>query len=338
MESTIKADFRLLVLVISLAKQPLTREEIFQLVPGYYQSDLNASERMFERDKTVLKDLQIQLNVGKNRLGETTYRVEFPQMWLHLTAEERSLLQAASALWSEADDWGSYLELFKFKVSAYALENPASVRALVKGGRLAVQLLTAIEAKQVISFKYHKRDCGKFTDRLIYPIRIVFEAGALFAYGFDFDRLELRMFRLQRFYPDSVTCCGVLTPQQLNAISAVYQSVGELEKTAREMVFPRLWVRKDYLEQARWWLLSVGSEKRSFRDYSTDFPADSPENFPEGGDEFFLCIGQSAPFSTWIERVMSAPDRIVAADEPLISLIYERLQVGTRLGRIDSGY
>lgn len=328
MDSAVKGDFRLLVLVLSLANAPLTKQEIFTLVPGYEHSDLMSAERMFARDKLVLKDLGIELEVVPNRAGEPTYHAQFPKNWLHLNADERSLLHAASALWYDVSDWGDDLELFKFKVSAYALANPASMRAMVAGGRLAVQLLTAMEAKQVISFRYQKRASSQFSERQVYPIRMVFEAGALYIHGFDFARSELRMFKLQRFYPDSVVCEGPLTALQVEQVAGVYESVNQLEATARQLVSPRLWVREDYLEQAAGWLLTDGSSVSS-----------AGSVFSEGGYQWPLLIGKPAPFTVWLERVMSAPDIILVAEPTaLAELVRSRLKAGTHLGQVSSGF
>src|ERR1700761_7826123 len=89
----------------------LSVDEIADLVPGYTRESSPEGEaafrRMFERDKSELRDLGIPVQTGglsswDDEIGYRIERRDYALPDLHLTPEEAAALGLAARLWSSA--------------------------------------------------------------------------------------------------------------------------------------------------------------------------------------------------------------------------------------------
>lgn len=200
---------RLLNLVVCLmaTTSPVSRERIFDVIPGYRDTQTPAAlERMFERDKDDLRNLGIPLQTVTNVHGEVEgYRIaldEYVMPAIELTSAERGVVQIAAAAWQ-----GAILE-------------PAATMALAKidaqdpGGEPVIaddvflhfnsantamlQLMRALRLSRAVGFSYRRPHEREQKSRNMDPWGLVASEGHWYVVGYDHDRSEVRMFRLSR--------------------------------------------------------------------------------------------------------------------------------------------
>ncbi len=200
---------RLVNLTIALlaTSRWLTKSEIYRTIDGY-SGDLDAKERMFERDKEELRKLGIEIEVGSfdplfedevgYRIRPEKYKIQVSklseiqfslislatQMWRGavLDSQANSALLKLKSLGIESDDEGLSLNPQRLDVSDENL----------------LHIIDAISSKKVISFGYLNRD-SVTQDRAIEPLGVGTKNGFWYVGGRDLDRKEIRLFRLDRF-------------------------------------------------------------------------------------------------------------------------------------------
>lgn len=205
----VPAHERLLDLVIALthARPMMTKQQIRAHIPGYQVgTTTDAFERMFERDKTTLKELGIPLLtlVGTVHDDEVGYRIDMDDYELpaiELTSAELGMVALAAQAWHDsAMARSAQRALTKLRAVS------ANAGAIDPGPRLHLQapdavlptLLEAITAGVVIRFRYHAARTGATTDRTVEPWRIYARDRGWYLVGWDRDRDAERVFRLSR--------------------------------------------------------------------------------------------------------------------------------------------
>jgi proteasome accessory factor B len=200
---------RLLNLVAMLleARRPLTFEQIREALPAYAQDDVATAKRMFERDKDILRDNGIPIELAALDAFDVEEGYVIPKDRYYLPEIEFTP-QEISALFVAARSGG-------------ADEAPAerAVRKLlygVGGGVLAAgapgapaagpdvdsELLTAaadavLRGSRRLSFAYTTAR-GSSSRRRVDAYGLVWRAGRWYLVGLDEDRGEIRAFRLSR--------------------------------------------------------------------------------------------------------------------------------------------
>lgn len=193
-----------LLFVLLNAKHPITREQLRIRVPGYEGSSDEAFERMFERDKEALRELNIPVLTQPVDLFHDDvvgYRID-RDTWLmpeiKFSKDERVLLSLAASAWN-----GALLSEAAIRgvarLAPDELESlPTVTHRLGYGREGLAQLLSAISNKVSVTFEYQAASSSEMTQRGIDPWKVILHGGQWYLIGFDLNRGETRSFRLDR--------------------------------------------------------------------------------------------------------------------------------------------
>ena len=173
--------FTLTCYLLSTEIKGLSKQDIFRAVPGYQDSKTeDAANRLFERDKTSLKDAGIQLevinNFGFEDAEAARYRIakesfQWPK-GLKLDSAKLQLLELAAKSWNNQVLEGSAQSgLTRLKSLGLVASNtdltPFTPRLLTRHPAFS-QLASAIDSGNQVAFRYQKPD-GSLSDRIVSP-------------------------------------------------------------------------------------------------------------------------------------------------------------------------
>lgn len=203
---------RLVSLTIALlaTKRFLTKKEIFDSIEGY-EGEVDAKERMFERDKEDLRNLGITIEVGSfDPLfeDEAGYRIRIDDYQLeisNLTPRQLGLISLASKAWQDSALDGTSLSAL-VKLKSLGVESdldglPEISPRLVAMDPNVARIVDAISSRNVISFSYILEDF-QHKVRAIEPYGTGTKNGYWYVAGRDLDKNEVRVFRLDRIHGD----------------------------------------------------------------------------------------------------------------------------------------
>lgn len=201
-----------LILALRNTRHGMTRAQIFNQVTGYNpQASSDAQERMFERDKEILRKqgLEIITLDVDGPADQVRYRITQPATSvteLTLSNAQLTVLQTVAKLW-DGTEWGVETERAMQKLRGAltpASEDDApakfdlSVR-LQPVQPVLVPLARAIQDGQRVQFDYQPaQGNGETKPRLVEPWRIYFRDGGRYLVGHDCDRQAQRTFKLNR--------------------------------------------------------------------------------------------------------------------------------------------
>ena len=201
---------RLVNLVICLlaSRTFVTKERLRATLEPYRNCPTDeAFERMFERDKEELRELGIPLEVGTvNALfdDEVGYRItpeEYALPELRLEPDEAAAMGVAARFWQQATlAQAASSALLKLKAAGLDIAEaaPAGIEPRVRAEAPAFEpLLEAVYDRQVVRFSYRRSD-GEVRVREVEPWTIDSWRGRWYLAGFDLDRDDARVFRLDR--------------------------------------------------------------------------------------------------------------------------------------------
>ncbi len=200
---------RLINLTMALleTRRPLGKEEIFANVAGYSGTS-EAMERMFERDKDDLRDLNIEILVEAkdkyfdDEVGYRIAKVNFEMPMTDFTSSEIYWLSVAANIWR-----GAALEnlaqdaLFKIQstnAEYLPLEPLASMPIIQTSEPIFFALWSSINQKEFISFQYKGID-GVIANREVAPYSLVSRRGHWYLIAKEISSNEFKRFRLSRF-------------------------------------------------------------------------------------------------------------------------------------------
>ncbi len=214
---------RLLNLTAALltTSRPLTREEIYERVPGYPVDDAKGSaRRAFERDKESLREMGIPIEVEEIDVIEPPlegYRIPRDQYALRdpgLEPDELAALHLAAAA-VRIEGLRGTEALWKLggppippsptnKTNPKGPRRSGSAKAEEADGALAaiptipqlVPLFVAVGGRRPVTFSYRGER------RSVDPHRLSFTRGRWYLDGYDHDRRAGRQFRLDRLDGD----------------------------------------------------------------------------------------------------------------------------------------
>ncbi|HEY0641027.1 MAG TPA: WYL domain-containing protein [Pseudonocardiaceae bacterium] len=232
--STARAE-RLVNLVLCLlsSKQYLSAERIRSIVPGY--ADTASDEaffRMFERDKSELRDLGVPLETGRNSAFDTVdgYRIarrdyELPD--IELEPDEAAAVALAARMWDSPDLAGAARgALLKLRAAGVDVhDEDALVQPRVRAAGPAFGgLLAAVQDGRAVTFDYRRHPGEPLQRRILEPWGVVSWRGRWYVAGHDRGRDAPRCFRLSRIVGD-VTPTGrrgdVQRPEGVDLLSMV---------------------------------------------------------------------------------------------------------------------
>lgn len=251
---------RLVNLVICLlsAYTFVPAEKIRRIVPGYADCPTTeAFSRMFERDKSELRDLGIPLETGTASAFDTVdgYRIkrdayELPD--IELTADEAAAVAVAMGLW-QSPELATAIQAAVVKLRAAGVEvDPAADDSVLFAAPAALPgihgsqealgaLIAAITAGQAVQFPHRSSSADPYTTRTVEPWGVVTDHGRWYLVGRDRDRDAVRMFRLSRIGADVVALGppgAVTKPADVD----LHQIVTEAVKETPTGVTARVWV------------------------------------------------------------------------------------------------
>ena len=200
---------RLINLTMALleTRRPLGKEEIFANVAGYSGTP-EAMERMFERDKDDLRDLNIEILVEAkdkyfdDEVGYRIAKVNFEMPTTDFNSSEIYWLSVAANIWR-----GAALEnlaqdaLFKIQstnAEFLPLEPLASMPIIQTSEPIFFALWSSINQKEFISFQYKGID-GVIAKREVAPYSLVSRRGHWYLIAKESSTNEFKRFRLSRF-------------------------------------------------------------------------------------------------------------------------------------------
>ncbi|HEV2783537.1 MAG TPA: WYL domain-containing protein [Actinophytocola sp.] len=197
-----------LVLCLLSTRQHLTAERIRAIVPGYADAPSDdAFFRMFERDKTELRELGIPLEVGRNSAFDTIdgYRIarrDYELGEIDLEPDEAAAVALAVRLWDSPELTGAaHGALLKLRAAGVDVDDaaPSIVEPKVRTTEPAFgPLLAAVQAAQVVTFDYRRPTPTELRTRTIEPWGVVSWRGRWYVVGHDRDREAPRCFRMSR--------------------------------------------------------------------------------------------------------------------------------------------
>lgn len=242
---------RLVNLTIALlaSKRFITKSEIFRTVDGY-DGEIEARERMFERDKEELRSLGIEIEVGSfdplfedepgYRIVEEKYSIQLGD----LSPIEYSLLLLAAQQWRDGalseQSLGALIKLKALGIDSDFESLPNSVPSIGAIPTHLPQILDAIAEKRTLLFDYLSSE-GVSEPRTINPYGVVSQRGHWYLAGHDSLKKQLRVFRLDRItsevsthgkassyeIPDSFSINEILLEQPLEVEARLKVRVGK---------------------------------------------------------------------------------------------------------------
>ena len=237
-----------LLFVLLNSNVPLTREQIRDRVPGYGDSN-EAFERMFERDKSALRELAIPVETKPvdlfhdDVLGYRIDRSDWLMPEISLTADERTYLSLAASAWQSAQ-LSAAAKQAALSVDAREIDESLSVPvSLAKGRRHISEILAAIANGKTVSFDYVGLTSSELVRRTVDPWRALLHSGHWYLIGFDQDKGEVRTFRTDRIVGDlAETKHDILEPMpaefDLQAITSSWESSDNEATVATVLVRP----------------------------------------------------------------------------------------------------
>ncbi|WP_103064411.1 helix-turn-helix transcriptional regulator [Actinomyces qiguomingii] len=208
--ATVPAEERQVNLLLALrnTETGLTNTQIISTVAGYNPDGGASSQRMFERDKAVLRDLGIEITTtgvgaqARYRITEANYAL--PD--LRLTAAQAAAIELAASAWrSGALTPEAQHALTKIRAVAAPDADSARLPDLsidlgsdVSGVQVPAELAAAVQERRRVTFNYASAGSGNVGTRTVEPHQLRLSEGAWYLDALDLASGQQRTFRLAR--------------------------------------------------------------------------------------------------------------------------------------------
>ncbi len=180
-----------LVAVLLHTPRPLTREEILDRLASQYEGTAEARRTTFERDKAVLREEGVPVDVVALEGGATGYRIRPEELFLPelgLAPDELVALHVAVAAVRVAGGWGREA---LWKLGEVEGTAPPPLASLPAADALPALYRARLERASV-TFSYRGER------RTVDPWGLLCRSGFWYLVGFDHARAESRTFRVDR--------------------------------------------------------------------------------------------------------------------------------------------
>ncbi|MGA7206949.1 MAG: WYL domain-containing protein [Specibacter sp.] len=249
MSTKIDATERLLNLVIALlgSSRGRSRHYIRQNVNGYARIAPSAAaeaklgpafERMFERDKELLREVGIPITTtttfDQDDQEQALYRInpaEYRVPEVRLDEPAMMMLAVAASLWAEAA-FGEAAQSALRKVATRAglvwYDDDTTVQSRIRTLEPAFEpLWTALRRGNPVSFSYRAAGSGEITERTVHPYGLGNKYGQWYLSGYDVGKGATRTFRLSRIRSEvAIDGRGTFGRPADFSISAVLATLG----------------------------------------------------------------------------------------------------------------
>ena len=275
------------VFVLLNARSPISRDQIFQRVPGYDQDSEEALQKMFERDKKALRDMGVPIEmksfdvVHDDQMGYWLDRKSFLLPDLHLTPSERLLITLAASAWEDQQISSVARDAAHRMGTKANRPSDAPDMRIGVGLTTVADLFAAINSHHVVQFRYHSKSSDVASDRTVQPWRLLLTSGAWYLVGFDEEREAMRTYRLTRILGavvDTGRVCDRDVPADLDTRELVksWADIPGSKKTATIRIKPgtcanlRLRAREvDLSDDGDTLTVDYGHEPRLVREIAT---------------------------------------------------------------------
>jgi proteasome accessory factor B len=197
-----------LVAMLLHARRPLTFEQIRAALPAYAQDDLSTAKRMFERDKDILRDNGVPIEMAPVDAFDVEEGYVIPKEKYYVpeisfTPQEISALFVAAH--SPGDDASGEAEQGVRKllygadggVLSSLARGPLSVGPDIDAERLNAVAEAVLSGSRRIAFGY-TTSRGVSAERHVDAYGLVWRTGRWYVVGLDREREQIRAFRLSR--------------------------------------------------------------------------------------------------------------------------------------------
>ncbi|WP_440899150.1 helix-turn-helix transcriptional regulator [Actinosynnema sp.] len=305
-----------LVLCLLSTRQYLTAARIRAIVPGYTDAATDeAFFRMFERDKSELRDLGVPLETGRSGAFDSVdgYRIarrDYELGDIDLEPDEAAAVALAGRLWDSPQLTGAaHGALLKLRAAGVDVDQDVHVpvEPRVRATEPAFPpLLAASQTGRVVEFDYRRPSPVEVRTRTVEPWGVVCWRGRWYVVGHDRDRAATRCFRLSRIVGDVRTLGkpgAVTRPDDVDLLGFVARTQPSPQPPAPA----KLWVAKGRGHGLRRRARVVGERELA------GVPGDLLEielNFPDSAAGWIAGFG---------------PDAVVLEPEVLAKSVRERL-------------
>ena len=203
-----------LVILLLVARNYTTKEQIRELMEPYREGTDEAFDRMFERDKDDLRALGIPLETGyvdKFFEDEPGYRIKrdaFELPAIDFAPDEVAVLGLAARVWRHAGLAAATSDaLVKLKAAGLTFDREQldQVQPTLAAEEPAFEaVFQATVHRTPVQFDYSKVGQTDATTRHVQPWGVVTAQGRWYVAGLDTDRGQPRMFRLSRITSEVV--------------------------------------------------------------------------------------------------------------------------------------
>jgi proteasome accessory factor B len=240
-----------LVILLLVARNYTTKEQIRALMEPYRVSTDEAFDRMFERDKDDLRALGIPLETGfvdKFFEDEQGYRIKrdaFELPSIDFTAEEVAVLGLAARVWRHAGLAAATSDaLVKLKAAGLSFDREQldQVQPTLAAEEPSFEAMwQATVHRTPVRFDYRRAGQRDASTRHLEPWGVVTAQGRWYVAGLDTDRGEPRMFRLSRIVSEVTTTAnaGSFTVPEGTDLRALSQTLTPLQPDRTAVVLAR---------------------------------------------------------------------------------------------------
>lgn len=241
-----------LVALLLHSPRPLTFDQIRGQMPeAYGQDDVASAKRMFERDKDILRDVGVPIEVVATDVWDVEQGYVIPKDEYYLpeiefTPEETSALLVAAHSGGEDAAAEHAIRKLLYGADGGLLAGATAVPFAAEAGTVDARLTAAAEAiaeRRSVRFGYRTAK-GVESERHVDPWGLVFRGGHWYVVGLDRERGDIRAFRFSRVSTDLRTEDEAQTPPEgFRAADHVHAGPfgpGEPEERARVAFSPEV--------------------------------------------------------------------------------------------------
>lgn len=251
--------FTLTCCLLAAPKLGLSKQQLFNSVQAYLESSSDAREKMFDRDKTTLREMGVRLEVVDFDAFEETeasrYRIakgtfEWPDD-LQLNSEQLQLLELAARAWNNrvmAPAAQSGLTRLKtLGVMPSSRELSIFTPRLIARHQSFDPIARAISNQRTVSFDYRKAD-GSTATRAVEPQKLRFWEGQWVLLGSEVG--VLKNFLLRRIVSE------VSTLEPFESMASA-QLTAQAEEQLQQHVLSQSATFRVVADSEAWWHFAV---------------------------------------------------------------------------------